>query len=79
VRIKYVIFDGFYPAIISGQTQHCDVHIEGHKLATSAGFFSVEYSELLKKYKVTTFEYSHSLNLSPTPTDSILLELMFNL
>jgi hypothetical protein len=67
-EIKYVIFDSSLPHLfIKGE--HAAMKFLGN--ITSAGFV------IITDGKLTTFGYSHSLNMGPGPDDEMILNHFF--
>lgn len=85
MKLKYVIFDKFYPLVFGEYAQHKDVRINGMR-PTSAGFLYLKEIETppgsnfcqVRILKAECYGESISLNLKAQPGDSEIIDKMFN-
>jgi hypothetical protein len=72
MKVKYVIFDKFYPVLLGECSQHAEARL-GALTPTSAGFCSFTWSPEKCGWEVTTYGESISLKLKPDPLDAHLI------
>ena len=86
MKLKYVIFDKFYPVVFGEYAQHCDVRISGRR-ATSAGFLYLSEIDAptnskfcqAKILKADCYGESISLHVKAEPGDDAIIDKMFNI
>jgi hypothetical protein len=79
MKLKYVIFDNFFPVLFNTAIEHSSIICEG-RIQTSAGFCKIEYNKDTFKYESTCSGYSVSLGINSNPKeDKQAIDLTINL